>query len=288
MNMAARVMRAFALVAIATFLAASTGCDRNYRKKSAELKALLDTAQREYSARRWDLRKKAIAGVRAFFQGVDARDPAQFEKTKEYRMIGDFLATSSRDIYASVRIESLKAIAILRYEPAFDRVGEMALNDQDDNVRWQAVETLSLYRSEKSIDILTRTLRSDDWVIREASIRGMLMLDESVQRGRLIPYISEAMLDPNDNVSRLALAGTGIRDQQLYKTTADVFRARKKPSIKMLTALMRSLDGYILEDDIRKKVIDLLSHKDNKVRVLALRVLKKEKALEKKKRESRP
>jgi len=56
----------------------------------------------------------------------------------------------------------------------------------------------------------------------------------------------------------------------------------------MLTALMRSLDGYILEDDIRKKVIDLLSHKDNKVRVLALRVLKKEKALEKKKRESRP
>ncbi|HOW81393.1 MAG TPA: HEAT repeat domain-containing protein, partial [Spirochaetota bacterium] len=222
MNMPALVMRAFALVAIATFLAASTGCDRNYRKKSAELKALLDTAQREYSARRWDLRKKAIAGVRAFFQGVDARDPAQFEKTKEYRMIGDFLATSSRDIYASVRIESLKAIAILRYEPAFDRVGEMALNDQDDNVRWQAVETLSLYRSEKSIDILTRTLRSDDWVIREASIRGMLMLDESVQRGRLIPYISEAILDPNDNVSRAALAGAAIRDQQLYKTTADV------------------------------------------------------------------
>ena len=261
---------------------------KTVRKNHANWAPSSDTVEREYSSRRWDIRKNSISRITAFFSDKDQRDMKFFRKTDEYTRISDFLINATRDTHSSVRIEALGAISLIRPESAFDRLAEMALTDQDDNARWRAVEALSLYRNEKSADIFLETLTSDDWVVREASVRGILLLDENVQRQRLLPAIAGAMRDPNDNVSCAALSGCAIRDRELYIAATDVLRSRKKPSARLLAALMKALNGYILEDDIRRMVIASLSHQDKEVRVLALRVLKKESSLKKKSGAARP
>jgi hypothetical protein len=56
---------------------------------------------------------------------------------------------------------------------------------------------------------------------------------------------------------------------------------KPRPTTNYLIAVMRALDGFILEDNIRKRVIDYLNHSNRDVRILALRVLKKEAFLRK-------
>ena len=271
--------------AVALFVTLSVtlnSCDiRNLQKEQAELKILDQVVEKEYSQRHWDKRVQAVSRITLYLSGKNEKQISLIKSSPEYSQLVDQLISFSHDIHGAVRIEVLKVFSLIRPEKAYPRISEMAMNDASGNVQWYALKTLALYQNENSSQIFSEKLRSDDWVLREASIIGILMLNTEFQKSSLLPVICSTIEDPNESVSSTALSLVTIREPEIYQSVVKVFRKKEKFSTKMLTAMMRALNGFILEADIKKRVISCLTHHDKNVRILALRVLKREKALKK-------
>jgi len=273
------VSLAFLLVALSVTL---NSCDmRNLQKEQAELKILNQAVKKEYSQRHWDKRVQAVSRITSYLSGKNKKQILLVQSSPEYSQLVDQLISFSHDVHGAVRIETLKAFSLIRPEKAYPRISEMALNDASGNVQWYALKALALYQNENSAQVFTDKLKSEDWVLREASIIGILMLNIEYQKSNLLPVICNAIEDPNESVSGTALSLVTIREPEIYQSITRVFRKKENFSTKMLTALMRALNGFVLEADIKKRVISCLTHPDKNVRILALRVLKREKALKK-------
>ncbi len=95
------------------------------------------------------------------------------------------LMVASKDPYTAVRIEAVKGLGVLNTKEALDVVKKIASEDRDGNVRWYAIKELRSFKDPSIADVYIRGLESDDWLIREESVKGMLSMDDATIKGDL-------------------------------------------------------------------------------------------------------
>ncbi|HOT44583.1 MAG TPA: HEAT repeat domain-containing protein [Spirochaetota bacterium] len=222
-----------------------------------------------YPGANWIERRDIVRAVVDYY-GKDRND-----------LVIGILTYAAQDPQPAVRIEAVQSLAKIKSDRTLPLVKKTALEDRNDNVRWYAIRALRSFRDPSSADVFIRGLESRDWLIREESIKGICSLDDTTVRSRLIPFIIRALNDPSTSVMLTTLRWIRTRDDRLYAAISEKLRNATEYNYSLIQASLLALRGYQLDSKTKEKVIGLLLHNNPQIRVLALRVLKKDSALEK-------
>jgi HEAT repeat protein len=196
-------------------------------------------------------------------------------------VILNLLIKATSDSHETVTVEAIKGLSVLKYPEAMEILAVLSLDDKNSNKRWYAIQALSLYKNSANIPVFIKGLKSEDWLIREASIKGLLYLDK-ILNNEYIPVIIAAINDQNESVRIAALQNLKIKDEKLYETIKKIFINKKNDMrINLIKAALIALEGYTLDDKVKERTIELLTDRNSDIRILSLRVLKKDYTLRK-------
>ncbi|MBN1531558.1 MAG: HEAT repeat domain-containing protein [Spirochaetes bacterium] len=238
-----------------------------YITDEAAIAALIKDRILQYQNSDWETRQHAVSDL-----------AAQGERS-DNKLLEIALIVSSEDQHPGVRIEALKGLAAMKTEKTLERLSDIALSDDSPNVRWQALKALAPLRNPSVIDVFTRCYDSDDWLIREASIEGLMTLGDQAPRDTILTYAEKGLKDPNESVKITTMKCLTVKDDALYPMIKEIFNREKKSSHPLLNASLIALKGYVLDAQTREDVIDLLAHRNLEIRLQALRVLKEDWAM---------
>jgi HEAT repeat protein len=246
----------------------SSGCGISRKSELTRMQKQKEAAAR-YDADNW-MERRDIARDIIRYYGKDRND-----------LVIEVLTLASKDPHPAVRIEAVLSFAKIRSAQSVPLITRAALEDGNDNVRWYALQSLRSLNDPSSADTYARCLGSSDWLIREEAIKGICALDDAVIGEKLIPSIIKAINDPNATVMLAALRGVKIKDERIYPVIAEKLRSATEYNYSQIEASLAALNGYRLDPKIKEKVIGLLVHNNQQIRILALRVLKKDRILTK-------
>ncbi len=258
-----KTLASFMLFFICILLA---GCSMFQKSDLVRVQKQREAALR-YPSANWIERRDIVRSV------VD-----YYGKDKNELVIG-ILTYAVQDPQPAVRIEAVQSLAKIKSERTLLLVKKTALEDRNDNVRWYAIKALRSFRDPSSADIFIRGLESSDWLIREESIKGICSLDDATIKSRLAPSIIKALNDPSTSVMLTTLRCIRTRDDRLYAAISEKLKNATQYNYSLIQATLIALEGYQLDTKTKEKVISLLLHNNPQIRVLALRVLKKDRAL---------
>jgi HEAT repeat protein len=186
------------------------------------------------------------------------------------------LIKATEDRHPEVQIEALKGLTRNLPPKALERVRHMAEFEENDNVRWYALNTLAQYRDASAALIFAQGLKHRDWLVREGSIKGLLRIDDAAIRYVSVPYIVEALNDRSDSVKIATLQNLPFRDDRIYDAITDLLDESIFYKNTLLKAVLAALRGYRLDGETRKKIINYLTHPNQEIRLMAYQILKKE------------
>ncbi len=128
---------------------------------------------------------------------------------------------------------------------------------------------------------LAQGLVSDDWLIREESIKGLLMIDDILIEKISVPYIIQALNDPRINVRLTTMEYLKVKDERISAVLSGIINDDENfHKINLLKAALKAIHGYLLDKETRERLIDFLTHPNVDIRILSLGVLKKDKELQ--------
>jgi len=182
------------------------------------------------------------------------------------------------DPHNAVKMEALQILSKRPIKRARVYIRELALSSQNDNVRWNALRTLSRYRDPRDASIFIYNFTDEDWLIREASIIGLLSIDDYSTKYIHIDVIIKALDDPSISVKFAALSHLNIQHHSLYAKLIQMLYGENNPP-SLLVAILKALQAYKIEEKDRDKIIELLTHSNSAVRITALQTLKAKKEL---------
>ncbi len=177
------------------------------------------------------------------------------------------------DPHNAVKIEALQILFKRPIKRARIQVRNLALHNMNDNVRWNALRTLSRYRDPRDASIYIYNFADEDWLIREAAIIGLLSIDDYSTQYIHIGIIIKALDDPSISVKFAVLSHLTIRDQTLYDKLIQMLSMENNPP-SLLVATLKALEVYKIEEKDKGKIIELLTHNSSAVRIAALKTLK--------------
>ena len=185
-----------------------------------------------------------------------------------------FLKGATEDAYSSIKIEAIKQLAAYIDDAGVIKcLEEIALNEENNNVRWTALDSLLQSPSRETIGVFMANFASRDILIREVSIKGILKLSDESSKQEALLYVLNALNDDAINVRIAALDNLTFKDEAIYQILAKNFQ--KSPlSFTMLSLSLKAIDGYKLDAETQEKIFPLLTHSDVNIRILALRALK--------------
>lgn len=230
-----------------------------------ENRKVIEKYAKQYESKNWEERIEAIQNISKYSNSTDTD------------IVKKILIQATYDIHLSVRVEALKGLAGLPSINAMARIVKLATTEDNDNVRWYALHALAYYRDSTSAPIFIIGLKSKDWLIREISIKGILMINDLSEKYKMIPYIVKAIKDPNNSVKITTLKYLDIKDDKIYNEIIKIFNKHIDSGNTQFKASLMAMRGYKLDEKTREKVINLLTHENREIRILALRILKEEK-----------
>lgn len=255
-----------------------TGCAM-FRKSDLVRIQKQRSAAKKYALGNWMDRRDAVREIVNYYG-----------KEKNDLVIGT-LMVASNDLSSAVRREAVEGLAKIGNKVAVNEIKKLASDEKEKNVRWYALRALRTAKGTaedpSAAGVYIRGTRSNDWLIREESVRGILAMDDAIIREKCIPTIIRLMKDPSSSVALTTFRELKTRDPLLYQAITGRFQACGEFDYSMLEATLTALDGYRLDQKTREKVIDLLVHHNTAIRLLALRVLKKDKTLAEQKKQDR-
>ncbi|PKL41165.1 MAG: hypothetical protein CVV44_00575 [Spirochaetae bacterium HGW-Spirochaetae-1] len=246
-----------------------TGCGKSKTREHQSLdQYIIMEAEKKYQSPDWKIRLEAIQDIIGISNyGTLSMADKQTES---------LLLDATRDIHGAVKIEALKGLARYHSDRVLNRLLEMSLDERDGNVRWFTLLTLGQHRSPRAVPAFLQNIKSEDWLIREASIKGILLLrDETLQRD-LEPQIIKALNDPSISVKITTLKYLSIKSPGIYEALSSIIKAKTPPPYSLMRSALVAIKGYSLDSATREKIITLLTHSNTTIRILALRVLKEE------------
>lgn len=255
-------LAAFALLLA---LALQAGCGAGAQQIKKDERQKTREAAVRYESASWQVRRAAVRDL-AGFKGREAEE---------------LLLRALDDGHTLVRIEALRSLDGTASGRARRRIRALAEYEPNGNVRWQAIRILGGFRDARDSVVFAKGLSSDDWLIREESVKGLLSIEDFAIRYVSIPYILQALEDPNSNVKLAAIEHLSVRDERIYQALASMLDEDSPTRHTLLKALLKALVGYRLDGLTLKRVTALLVHQNAEIRVLALRLLKRDRELKK-------
>jgi len=241
------------------------GCVGGAQQKNRDERQKTREAAARYETGGWQDRLGAVRDL-AGFRGREAEE---------------LLLRALDDSHTLVRIEALRSLDGTASGKSRRRVRSLAEYEPNGNVRWQAIRVLGGFRDARDAVVFAKGLSSEDWLIREESVKGLLAIDDFAIMYVSIPYILQALDDPNLNVRLAAIENLSVRDERIYKALSSMLGDESAGGHALLKALLKSLAGYRLDGLTLKRVTSLLVHQNAEIRVLALRLLKRDRELKK-------
>ena len=142
------------------------------------------------------------------------------------------------------------------------------------------MKALAEYRDPTASPIFVKGLTSEDWLLREESIKGLLMIDDILIQQVSIPYILKALRDQRINVRLSALKYVKVRNIKIYEVLQHIVNNKNNYNrIIILISTLNAIKGYLLDDKTRERLIEFLTHPNREIRILSLSVLKKDNEL---------
>ena len=236
--------------------------------ENTEAKDAITRSVKLYSSENWEIRKMAISRV------------VVYSGTAYSRNVILLLLKATDDPHPLVRVEALHALTRIKTESAHGRIREMALYDRETVVRWSAYKALEVYGSADDESAFITGYSDSDWLIREAAIRGLLVIDDDAVQARNVQLVISAINDSSISVRIDALYHVRFKDAGLYREITALIN-NKKTGVSLLKAALTAVSGYRLDENTRNRIVKLLTHENRDVRVLSLRALKKDEELKK-------
>ncbi|MCX8122567.1 MAG: HEAT repeat domain-containing protein [Spirochaetes bacterium] len=224
--------------------------------------ALLLYYENGYKSDNWKTRLEAIQAV-ATIKGDRAEN---------------LIIKALEDSHIAVKVEALHILSKRPIKRAHAYVKDLALYSNNDNIRWEALKTLSRYRDPRDAAVFIYNFSNEDWLVREASIVGLLSIDDYSTKYIHIDSIIKAMDDSSISVKLAALAHLTITHPALYnKLILMLSTENNTPSL--IVAILKALQAYTIKEKDRDKIVELLTHSSATVRIAALQTLKNKKEL---------
>ncbi len=210
-----------------------------------------------YKSDNWETRLEAIKAV------------ARIEGERAENLIIQAL----HDSHDAIKIEALQILSKRPIKRARVYIKDLALNSQNDNVRWNALRTLSCYRDPRDVSIFIYSFNNEDWLVREASVIGLLSIDDYSTKYIYMNVIIKALDDPSISVKFAVLSHLTIKDAVLYSKLIQMLHAENNPP-SLLVAILKALQAYTIEEKDRDTIVELLTHSNSTVRITALHTLR--------------
>lgn len=239
------------------------GCSKKFlfEEEKKDIKNLIKL----YENTNWEKRKEAVTKICAY-------------KIPEAT---DLLITAIDDIHSIIRIEAIKCLGSRKEQKARKNIKMIAEFENDPNVKLAAIQALANYRDPSAAPVFAKGLVDDDWLIREESIRGLLMINDVFIRQVSTPYILEALKDQRINVRLATLDNLKIKNQKLFAALSEIINDEKNYyKIRLLRSALKAINGYLLNRKTRERLIEYLTHPNKEIRILSLNILKKDNELQ--------
>ncbi|MBN2039966.1 MAG: HEAT repeat domain-containing protein [Spirochaetes bacterium] len=218
-----------------------------------------------YESSSWEEREKAVNRICAY----------------KYPEATDMLIKALDDSHSAVRIDALKCLGSRKEKKAKRQIKAIAESENNISVKLAGIQALANYRDPTAAPLFAKGLESNDWFIREESIRGLLMINDTLIQQVSIPYILEALKDPKVNVRLAALENLKVKNKKLFDVLLEIIISKENYyKISLLKAALKALNGYLLNEKTRERVIEFLTHPNKEIRILSLFILKKDNELQ--------
>jgi HEAT repeat protein len=188
------------------------------------------------------------------------------------------LIEATYDNHSAVRIEAINKLAGFPSLVSRNRLSELALGKNNSNEKWYALRALASYRDPLLAPIFINGLKSSDWLIRNISIKGILMFKKTFVEKSMIRYIILALRDPCSRVKLTTLNNLNIKNQVVYNEIKKIFETNSKRKVFTIASL-KAMRGYRLDPETKNRVIRYLTDNNREIRILALRVLQEEESV---------
>jgi len=239
-------------------------CSSTVRFSSdGEIQNNIKTAVADYNSDNWETRLKAVKKVSQYSDSIYAKNS----------MLLVFKALD--DSHSIVRIEALKIFIKIKAPAAEEKIGILALTDENPNARFFAFSALGEYKNIKNENIFVKGLKDKNWLAREASLTGLMKINDPEIQIKYIDVILNAMKDNNVSIKLACIANITIKDPLIYSELAKIIN-NKNSSVSILKAALNKIKGYKIDDKTKKQIIALLTHRDKDIRILSLQALKQE------------
>ncbi len=184
------------------------------------------------------------------------------------------LINAVSDTHYRVRIEAVKELSKFRSLQSFEIIKETADTEKYLPLRIASLQALAQFQNLRSAQTFINSLTDEEWIIRECGIIGLLDIPDPGIEKMSIQYIVDALSDVNESVRIAALQYTRVRDERIYLILRALIADESiLYKTTLLTAVLRSLNGYKLDDKARKHVLALITHPNTEVRSLAYRCI---------------
>jgi len=187
------------------------------------------------------------------------------------------LLKATEDPYSEIRIEALKFLKKMKAPSAEEKIGIIALSDENPNVRFFAFSALEEFGNIKDEGTFLKGINDPDWLVKEAALRGLMKINDPEVQNRHLDLILNGIKDKNISIRLTAISCINIKDPQIYSELAKIIND-KESGLSLMKAALQKISGYKLDNKTKKRIIELLTHSDKDIRVLSLQVLKQEKS----------
>jgi HEAT repeat protein len=257
----------FSLVAIFLSCIVLSCTQSSLREQELALKAVSD-AEMRYESPNWTERVAAIQEV------------SRYQNPR----CETFLLNATKDPHTRVRIEAIGALSAYLSPNTFETIRNIVETEKDNIVKYTALNALSKFQNPRSAPVFIAALKSDDWMIRETAIIGLLDIPDPAVETLSVQYIINALSDPNESVRLATLSHLRIKDEKIYfilraQLTGDSLYYRPE----YLKVILSAIHGYQYDDAMRRIIMKYITHPNTEIRILALRCIKTSDNLKKRK-----
>jgi len=223
----------------------------------------ITTAIYNYNSNDWEIRLNSIRNISKYSDTVYAKHSLML------------LFKALDDSHSEVRIETLKILKKMKAAAAEDKIAEIASTDENSNVRFFAYSALEEYGNLINEDIFIKGLSDNDWLVQEASLKGLMKINDPEIQIRHINIIINAINHRNISIQLIAVSNISIKHLLIYNELSKIIN-NDKSGRHILKAALEKIRGYKLDEKTKKRIIKLLTHRDKNIRILSLQVLKQE------------
>ena len=240
------------------------GCGSTNRfSDDTEIQNNITIAVNNYNSDNWETRLNSVKIVSKYSDSVYAKNSMLL------------VIKALDDSHSAVRIESLKVLKKMKATAAEEKIGILALTDENVNARFFAFSALEEYQNIKNENIFIKGVNDKDWLVKEASLKGLMKINDPEIQIKYIDLILSAMKDKKISIRLACISNITIQDPLIYIELAEIIN-NKESSLYILKAALAKIKGYKIDDKTKSRIITLLTHRDKEVRILSLQALKQE------------